>query len=147
VAKTDKQLENVPAVSYVAWGQAAVATVCSLYFSEIAGYVPCFLCWYQRILMYPLVIVLGVGILRRERKLYQYVLPFTIIGGLIALFHVLLYYGVFKESAATCRAGISCTTKYIEYFGFLTIPLLSLIAFSVITICMIILYRKERSNG
>lgn len=146
MAKTDKQLETVPTVSYVAWAQAAAATAGSLYFSEIAGFLPCLLCWYQRIALYPLVIVLGVGILRKERKLYQYVLPFTIIGGLIALYHVLLYYGVFAESEQTCRAGVSCTTEYIKYFGFVTIPLLSFLAFSLITTCMIVLYRKERSE-
>ena len=144
MAKTDKQLASAPAVSYVAWAQAALATTGSLYFSEISGFLPCLLCWYQRIAMYPLVIVLGVGILRRERKLYQYVLPFSVIGGLIALFHVLLYYGVFEESEQTCRAGVSCTTKYVEYFGFVTIPLLSFLAFALITVCMLVLYRKER---
>ncbi len=147
MAKTNTQSANVPAVSYVAWAQALLATCGSLYFSEIAGYLPCLLCWYQRIAMYPLVVVLGVGILRREKKLYQYVLPFSIIGGVIALFHVLLYYGVFPESEQTCRAGVSCTTKYIEWVGFLTIPLLSFLAFAVITACMIVLYRKERSRG
>ena len=144
MAKTDKQLASVPAVSYVAWAQAVLATTGSLYFSEISGFLPCLLCWYQRIAMYPLVIVLGVGILRRDRKLYQYVLPFTIVGGLIALFQVLLTYGVFEESEQTCRAGVSCTTKYVEYFGFMTIPLLSFLAFTLITVCMLVLYRKER---
>lgn len=144
MAKIQTQSENASLFSYIAWAQALAATAGSLYFSEIAGYLPCLLCWYQRIAMYPLVVVLGVGILRREKKLYQYVLPFSIVGGLIALFHVLLYYGVFEESEQTCRAGVSCTSKYIEYFGFVTIPLLSLLAFTVITACMIVLYRKER---
>ncbi len=142
--KSNKQLAAVPAVSYVAWAQAAVAASGSLYMSEIAGFLPCLLCWYQRIAMYPLVIIIGVGILRRERKLYQYVLPFSIIGGLIGLYQLLLYYGVFHESEPTCRAGVSCTTHDVNYFGFVTIPLLSLLAFAVITTCMIILYRKER---
>lgn len=141
--KTKKQPATVPAVSYVAWAQAAVAAAGSLFFSEIAGYLPCLLCWYQRIAMYPLVIILGIGILRRERRLYQYVLPFSIIGGLIGLYQVLLSYGVFTESETTCRAGVSCTTHYLNYFGFVTIPLLSFLAFAVITACMIILYRKE----
>ncbi len=143
MAKTDKQSVTVSPLAYIAWAQAVVAVSGSLYMSEIAGFLPCLLCWYQRIAMYPLVVILGVGILRKERKLYQYVLPFSITGGLIALYHVLLYYGVFPESEQTCRAGVSCTTKYIEYFGFVTIPLLSLLAFSLITACMIILYRKE----
>jgi disulfide bond formation protein DsbB len=144
MAKTNTVSEHVPAVTYVAFAQALVATSSSLYFSEVAGYLPCLLCWYQRILMYPLVIILAVGILRKDSRIYQYVLPFTVIGGLIALYHVLLYYGVFKESAETCRAGVSCTTEYIEYFGFVTIPLLSLLAFAVIAACMIILMKRNK---
>lgn len=130
--------------AYVAWTQALLATSGSLYFSEAAGYLPCLLCWYQRIAMYPLVIILAVGILRRDNKVYQYVLPLAIIGALIALYHVLLYYGVFAESEQTCRAGVSCTTEYIEYLGFITIPLLSLGAFLVIIACMVLLWKSAK---
>ena len=131
-------------LAYIAWTQALLATSGSLYFSEIAGYLPCLLCWYQRIAMYPLVIILAVGILRRDAKMYLYALPLAIIGALIALYHVLLYYKVFPESEETCRAGVSCTTKYIEYLGFVTIPLLSLGAFLVIIACMVLLWKKSR---
>jgi disulfide bond formation protein DsbB len=141
VAKTDIQTSPL---AYVAWTQALVATSGSLYFSEVAGYLPCLLCWYQRIAMYPLVLILAVGILRRDHKVYQYVLPSAIIGALIALYHVLLYYKVFPESEQTCRAGVSCTTKYIEYLGFVTIPLLSLSAFLVIIACMVLLWKKSK---
>ena len=130
--------------AYVAWTQALLATSGSLYFSEAAGYLPCLLCWYQRIAMYPLVIILAVGILRRDNKVYQYVLPLAIIGALIALYHVLLYYGVFAESEQTCRAGVSCTTEYIEYLDFITIPLLSLGAFLVIIACMVLLWKSAK---
>ncbi|MDP3999924.1 MAG: disulfide oxidoreductase [bacterium] len=134
-------------LAYVAWTQALLATSGSLYFSEAAGYLPCLLCWYQRIAMYPLVIILAVGILRRDNKVYQYVLPLAIIGALIALYHVLLYYGVFAESEQTCRAGVSCTTEYIEYLGFITIPLLSLGAFLVIIACMVLLWKSVRKSA
>lgn len=137
--------KTAPVESYLAWATSLVATSGSLYFSEIAGYLPCLLCWYQRIAMYPLVIILAVGILRKEEKIYQYVLPFSIIGGLIALYHVLLYYKVFPEAEETCRAGVSCTTEYIEWFGFITIPFLSLLAFLVITGCMIVLMRRSKA--
>ncbi|HEY8108827.1 MAG TPA: disulfide oxidoreductase [Patescibacteria group bacterium] len=139
------EIENKPSpLAYVAWTQALVATSGSLYFSEVAGYLPCLLCWYQRIAMYPLVIILAVGILRRDAKVYQYVLPLAIAGALVALYHVLLYYKVFPESEQTCRAGVSCTTEYIEWFGFVTIPLLSLGAFLVIIGCMVLLWKKSR---
>ena len=138
--------ETAPVENYLAWATSLTATAGSLYFSEIAGYLPCMLCWYQRIAMYPLVVILAVGILRKDSKVYQYVLPFTIVGGLIALYHVLLYYNVFPEAESTCRAGISCTTKYIEWFGFITIPLLSLLAFTFITACMLVLIRRNRGK-
>lgn len=126
---------------YLAWAQSIVATLGSLYFSEIKHYTPCTLCWYQRILMYPLVIIIAVGLHRHDKKLYQYVLPLSILGFLIALYHNLLQYGVLPESVAPCTLAASCTVKYTGYFGFITIPLMSLTAFTVITVCMII-YRK-----
>ena len=123
-------------ILYLAWAQAIVATLGSLYFSEIRHFTPCVLCWYQRILMYPLVLIIAVGILKHDKKLYQYVYPLSILGFLIAFYHVLLQNGILPESVAPCVLGASCTTKYVGYFGFITIPLLSLVAFTVINICM-----------
>lgn len=128
----------------LAWVITLVATLGSLYFSEIAGYPPCMLCWYQRIAMYPLVIILLVAIIRKEKEIAAYVLPFTIIGGLISVYHNLLYYNVLPESEVTCRLGVSCTTKFIEWMGFLTIPLMSLLAFAAITAIMIFLNRSAK---
>ena len=122
---------------YIAWATAFAATLGSLYFSEVLKFPPCVLCWYQRICVYPLVIVLLVGILKKERDLALYVLPLSIIGMIISIYQNLLYYNILPESAAPCITGVSCTTKFIEYFGFLTIPLLSLIALTIITVSMI----------
>jgi disulfide bond formation protein DsbB len=121
----------------VAWIQAVVAMAGSLYFSDVMLMPPCVLCWYQRICMYPLVAVLGVGFLLRERRIHFYVLPLSLIGLGIALYHKLLYYGIIAESIVPCTTGISCTARNIEWFGFITIPLLSLTAFSVISAAMI----------
>lgn len=132
-------------VLYIAWGQAAIATSLSLYFSEVELYAPCMLCWYQRITMYPLVIILIVGILRRDTNVWYYAMPLAVIGWILALYHNFLYYGFLPESDATCRAGVSCTTEYIEWFGFITIPLLSFVAFSVI-IAALLYYRRIQSN-
>lgn len=130
---------------YLAWFQALIATLGSLFFSEVMQLTPCLLCWYQRIMMYPLVLILTVGILLRERRLRYYVLPLSMIGLAIAIYHNLLYYGIIPENLAPCTAGISCTTRQIEWLGFITIPLLSLTAFLVITICMAIYKRGEQS--
>lgn len=128
-------------ILYIAWVITIFATAGSLFFSQVMGFPPCILCWYQRIAMYPLVILLVVGILRRDKGIYLYVLPLSIAGGFIAAYHNLLYYKILPESMQPCMLGVSCTTKQIEWFGFITIPFMSLVAFIIITACMLI-YRK-----
>lgn len=128
-------------ILYLSWLQALIATLGSLYYSEIRHFTPCVLCWYQRILMYPLVIIIAIGILRRDKGVYLYVLPLSILGSLIAFYHVLLQKGFLPEAVAPCQIGASCTTKFVGYFGFVTIPVMSLTAFIIITVCMLI-YRQ-----
>ncbi len=123
---------------YIAWTIALLAMISSLYFSEIRHFPPCVLCWYQRITMYPLFLILLVGILRKDKNISYYVLPLSIIGMIISLFHNLLYYKIIPDNLAPCANGVSCTTKFIEYFGFVTIPLLSFIAFLSITVLMLL---------
>jgi disulfide bond formation protein DsbB len=119
--------KNIPL--YGVLGIALLATFGSLYFSEVADFPPCTLCWYQRIFMYPIVLIALTGLIEKDDTWTRYALPLVIPGALIAVFHNLLYYNIILEAAAPCVAGISCTTKYIEWFGFVTIPLLSLAAF------------------
>src|SRR3990167_11058634 len=88
--------------------QATLATTGSLIFSEVLKYPPCVLCWYQRIFMYPLVVILAVGIWKKDKNLPYFVLPLSIIGGIIAIYHNLLYYGLIPESNAPCVLGVSC---------------------------------------
>jgi disulfide bond formation protein DsbB len=133
-------------IYYIAWAQALVATLGSLYFSEVKHFAPCVLCWYQRIFIYPLVFIIAVGIVKKDKNLPYYVLPLTITGWFISLFHNLLYYGVIPENAAPCLAGVSCTTKFFAWFGFITIPLLSLLAFSLINICMLLARRYSQKH-
>lgn len=122
----------IPWFLYAAWTQSLIATVGSLYFSEIMRLPPCSLCWYQRIFMYPLVFILGVGIASSDRRVLWYALPMAVTGWLVAVYHNLLYYKIIPEGFTTCAAGVSCTSKQIEWLGFITIPLLSLAAFTVI---------------
>lgn len=128
-------------VLYIAWTTALVSVMGSLYFSEILGFPPCVLCWYQRIAMYPLVLILGIGIIKKDKYIHYYVLPLSIIGGIIAVYHNLLYYEILPDSISPCEAGVSCTTKFIEWFGFVTIPFLSLLSFVIIAIAILI-YKK-----
>lgn len=94
--------------------------------------------------MYPLVIIIGVGILKDVEDIEYFVLPMTAIGGLISIYHNLLMYKVIPEALFPCSGGVSCTIPYHFWFGFLTVPLLALIAFVVITISMFV-YRKEKT--
>lgn len=133
-------------ILYIALLQSIAALLGSLYYSEIKNYTPCTLCWYQRILMYPLVILIAVGILKKDKNLDHYVLPMSILGTLVAFYHVLLQRGILPEAIAPCVIGASCVTRHVGYFGFITIPVMSLTAFVVITVCMLV-YRKIRLNA
>lgn len=123
---------------YIALLAAWIAMCGSLYFSEVAGYVPCLLCWYQRILMYPLAILIAIGLLRRDDNLPYYVLPFSLFGLGISSYHFLLEKTDIFDGMAVCRQGVSCTTQWINWFGFVTIPFLAMIAFLIITLMSVI---------
>lgn len=133
-------------IPYFTFVVALLATLISLYFSEVMKLVPCVLCWYQRICMYPLILITAVAILKKDKAIADYVLPLSITGFLIAVYHNLLYYGILPESVAPCTQGISCTTKQIEWLGFVTIPLLSMLTFALITLCMVIYKRFNRQH-
>ena len=119
-----------------------ISTVGSLFFSEVLKFPPCVLCWYQRIFMYPLVVILAIGLWKKDKNLPFFVLPLSIAGTIVAIYHNLLYYGIIPESIAPCTLGISCSTKQVEWFGFITIPMLSLFSFLTISILMLF-YRKQ----
>ncbi len=138
--------KNAKYLLYLSWIQALLATLGSLYFSEILHYPPCVLCWYQRIFMYPLVFLIPVAVAKKDKNIPYYVLPLVTIGGIIAIYHNLLYWKIVPEALAPCVAGISCTSKFIEWFGFITIPFLSFCGFALIFICMILfasIYKKK----
>ena len=121
--------------AYLALAPALTAMLGSLYYSEIAGFIPCTLCWYQRILMYPLPLIIVVGILKQDEYLPYYVLPFSVIGIGVSSYHYLVQRGVFTHPAA-CAVGIPCNLSYVNYFGFVTIPFMALVTFTMITIIM-----------
>lgn len=118
---------------YWAWWTALTASAGSLFFSEVMKLPPCSLCWYQRIAMYPLVLIIGTGILLKDERLRFYALPISLTGLTISLYHNLLYYKVIPDSITPCTSGVSCTSRQIEWFGFLTIPLMSLTAFLIVS--------------
>ncbi len=125
---------------------ALTSTLGSLYFSEILKLPPCLLCWYQRIFMYPLVIIFAVGIWKKDKNIPYFALPLSVIGLIVAAYHNLLYYKIIPESLAPCTLGISCTTKQIEWLGFITIPFLSLLAFIAVTLLLLLFKRYSTAK-
>lgn len=133
---------------YLAWATALAATLGSLYFSEVMLIEPCPLCWYQRILMYPLVVILAVGIIKKDKNLTLYALPFALLGMVIALYQTLLQEGFIAEAINTCTtSSISCADRQTVFYDFLTIPLLSFLGFAIITVSLIIYKKYQNDQG
>ena len=117
---------------WLAFFVAAVATGGSLFFSEIAHFVPCELCWYQRICMYPLSIIVVLAALANDYRAARYLLPLPIAGAGISTYHLLVENGVVKQTqACLISAPGGCATKWINEFGYMTIPTLALTAFGL----------------
>ncbi len=124
----------------LAWFVAFLATAGSLYFSEIAGYEPCRLCWYQRIAMYPLVAILAIGAARRERAAAVYAVVLAAIGCLIALYHTSLEW-IPELDTGACSATTPCTFVWFRVFGFISLPALAATAFALIVVVLAIRIR------
>ncbi len=125
---------------------AWTATLGSLYFSEVLGFIPCSLCWYQRILMYPLSVILLIGLIRKDSGLFFYVLPFSILGIVVSTYHYLLQKTNIFTSSAVCDTGIPCTTTWINLFGFVTIPFMALTAFLIISVMGALYFLDESAT-
>lgn len=128
--KTDKN----QLLMYAAWLVSIIATLGSLYFSEVKGFIPCELCWYQRIFMYPLALILGVATFKNDAALKQIVLPMSITGGIISVFHYMEQKIPGFGGIKPCASGVPCNSEYINWLGFITIPFLAMTAFTLITI-------------
>jgi len=126
-----------------AWVTSILAMGGSLFFSEQMGFIPCTLCWYQRILMYPLVMLLGIAFYRNDRDIWKYVLPLSAIGMVLSGYHYALQKIPALEGFSTCTSGVPCSGQYINWLGFITIPFLAFVAFTVITGMMLML-RKQK---
>ena len=127
---------------FLAWLVAAVSTLGALFLGEVMNLPTCVLCWYQRIFMFPLALILPIGLVPFDRNVVRYALPLALIGGGIAIFHQLLAAGIIPENMKPCTQGMPCSQTVIQWFGFVTIPLLSLIAFSTIIALLLAAYRR-----
>ncbi|KMK76511.1 disulfide oxidoreductase [Alkalihalobacillus pseudalcaliphilus] len=136
-----KKSENYLILS---WITSFVAMLGSLYFSEIRQFIPCTLCWYQRILMYPIVLILLVGIMKKDKNVAVYSLVFSGVGFCISAYHYLIQkVSFFQESAPSC-GQIPCTGQYINWFGFVTIPFLAGTAFLMIFIFSLMALKSRK---
>ena len=143
---TDTRQQKQWVLVFLAWLIALAATLGALFLGEVMGRTPCLLCWYQRIAMFPLVVVLGVGLLPFDPRGVRYALPLALVGGMIALYHYLLYWGVIPPSLVPCGQGVSCTDAKLGLLGFVSIPLLSLMAFASIIVLLLIAKRGSQNE-
>lgn len=128
-----------------AWLVAAASSLGALFFGEVVGLPICVLCWYQRICMFPLALVLPLGLFPYDRRVPRYGLALAIPGALLAVFHKLVVAGVVPESLKPCTQGVPCSQTVAVWFGFLTLPLLSLAAFSSIVALLLAALARSRS--
>ena len=127
---------------FTSWTVTAISMLGSLFFSQVMEYAPCELGWYQRIALFPLVLILAIGLFPFDRSVLKFAAPLAAIGWLFAAYHNLLYYGVISRELSPCSQGVSCTERYVTLIGIFSIPLLSLISFSVITLLLLILIKR-----
>ncbi|PKG80768.1 disulfide bond formation protein B [Colwellia sp. 75C3] len=131
---------------FVAWILATSGTLISLFFSEIVQLPVCVLCWYQRIALYPLVIMLPLALFPFDVSVIRYVMPLVLFGWFFALFHVLVVAGIIPEAAQPCTLGVPCSETHFTLLGFLNIPVMSLITFSLLGLLLILTKKSFIKN-
>jgi len=117
---------------FLAWLIATISTLSAIFLGEVMGYTPCVLCWYQRIAMFPLVLVLAAGLFPFDPRVVRYALPLVLAGWGLAAFHLALIAGWVPETIKPCQTGVPCSDVKVVWFGFVTIPLLSVLSFSAL---------------
>ena len=139
-----KKKENI---LFIAWAVSIIATFGSLYFSEIRQYEPCTLCWYQRIIMYPFTVILGIAVIKKDFQISFYSMILSAIGILTSAYHYALQKLSFLADTAPSCGRVPCTGQYINWLGFISIPFLALIAFIIIFVCSYILWKNSKGKN
>lgn len=140
--KNDKR-ENL---LFLAFAAALIAMFGSLYFSEIRQYEPCELCWYQRIVMYPFVVLLGIATVKKDYRIAFYTMILSAVGGMISLYHYGLQKVSFLADTAPACGRIPCTGQYINWLGFISIPFLALTAFIIVFVCSFLVWKQTKEE-
>lgn len=138
IESTAKEVQIRWLLIFFCWLIAVIATLGSLFLSEVMGFEPCVLCWWQRIFIYPLVIIFIVGLYPLDSKVANYALPIAITGWGLSIYHYLLYSGYIPEDMQPCGEGASCSEINLELFGFITIPMMSIMSYTTIILLLII---------
>ncbi len=125
-------------------GVAVVTMLGSLAYSEITGFLPCELCWYQRIVMYPLSAILVVGVLRKDRGVIWYATPFVVVGAPLALYHWLVERVPSFAEGSSCSVFVPCSVPYFEELGYITLAFMDLSAFLLIGALLVVDWRAHR---
>ncbi|CAM3509424.1 disulfide oxidoreductase [Aeromicrobium ponti] len=142
-----KQKDRRENLLFTAWAVSILAMFGSLYFSEIREYEPCELCWYQRIMMYPLAVILGLAVIKKDYRISLYTMVLSAVGAGTSIYHYSIQKISFMaEHAATC-GRVPCTGQYINWFGFISIPFLALIAFIIIFICSYLVWKNSKEEA
>ncbi len=128
---------------FLAFFISLIATLGSLFFSEVMNFIPCSLCWYQRIFIYSLVFIFLINLLYPDDKVFKYSFPLAFIGWIISIYHNLLMFKIIPEKLSPCVQGIPCSVDYLNWLGFITIPLLSFFSYTCILILLIMSKRKK----
>ena len=129
----------------LAWSIALVTMVGSLYYSRIEHYVPCELCWYQRICIYPFAVILGIAAWRRDAGIRVYAIPVLAIGAVIAAYHTWIQAYPPVDGTSFCTADAPCTLRYVWEFGFVSLPFMALSACSAMIVLLLIARPAPRS--
>lgn len=139
----DKRLENGLIFIFTI---SLIATLGSLYFSEVRGFTPCTFCWYQRILMYPIVLISAIGLFEKNAKIALTTAVFAVIGGSISIYHYSLQKLSFLQDSAPACGDVPCTGQYVNYLGFITIPFMALVAFVLIFITSLFIMKWQKES-
>lgn len=140
----EKKEKKIEILLLMAWIVALTATLGSLYYSEIRNFIPCDLCWIQRIFMYPLAILLAIATVKKDANQAYYILPISVIGAGFSFYHYLIEKVPYFSAAGEACTIIPCNYEYVNYFGFITIPFMALTAFMLISLLMISVIKTSK---
>ncbi len=132
----------------LAFKVALLSTLASLFYSDIAGFAPCKFCWFQRIFMYPLVILIPLALRKKDFKIVEYLLPLSVIGFLISLYQNYMYYYNNGLDASCVLGGsqVSCVKRYVFELGYISVPIMALTAFALVIVFLLFQKAYNTSN-